>query len=63
MTTDGLTWILWSVAGFVALSTLVRFMLALRNRLYVEIRDQIAAQHAKPADSEDAEPGKGRKAA
>ena len=52
---DGWDIALWSVAAYVAVVTLVRFMSARRNKVLDELRQRAAAaQASRPAPAEDA---------
>ena len=52
---DGWDIALWSVAAYIAVITLVRFMTSRRNKLLDELRHRAAAaQASRPAAAEDA---------
>jgi hypothetical protein len=46
---DGLDLAVWIVAGFVAVSVLVRLMLARRDRLMTQFRNEMSAQKRRAA--------------
>ena len=52
---DGWDIALWSVAAYIAVVTLVRFMSARRNKILDELRQRAAAaQASRPTPAEDA---------
>ncbi len=56
-------WLLWGVAAFVAVSSLVRLMQARRNSVANEFRQQAAAERAKRQREEAEKKRRGGQAA